>query len=62
MERKGREPQAPSPADEQLSASSLKCSPWVRKRIRDLRLRGRLVKGWTPPTYPDSFFAGRYQR
>lgn len=44
-----REPPAPSLVDEYLSAMSLKSSPWVQQRLRELKLKGRLVKGWTPP-------------
>jgi len=44
-----REPPAPSPLDEYLSAASLRSSPWVLRRLRELRLEGHLVKGWTPP-------------
>jgi hypothetical protein len=44
-----REPAAPTPLDEKLSVSSLRSSPWVVKRIRELGLQGKLVKGWTPP-------------
>ena len=51
--RRDREPPAPTPEDERLSASSLRSSPWVRGRIRELRLKGRLVKGWTPPIVKD---------
>jgi hypothetical protein len=56
MKPRGREPKAPSVADEWLSMASLRSSPWVRQRIRDLSLKGKLVKGWTPPTYPESAF------
>jgi len=50
MARRGeREPPAPTPLDEVLSRSSLESSPWVKQRIEELDLRGRLVKGWTPP-------------
>jgi hypothetical protein len=35
--------------DELLSLASLRSSPWVLERIRELKLEGRLVKGWTPP-------------
>jgi hypothetical protein len=44
-----REPAAPSALDERLSLASLRSSPWVVKRIRELGLQGKLVKGWTPP-------------
>ena len=44
-----REPPAPTPLDEVLSASSLESSPWIRQRIQELNLTGRRVKGWTPP-------------
>jgi hypothetical protein len=44
-----REPAAPSALDERLSIASLRSSPWVVKRIRELGLQGKLVKGWTPP-------------
>lgn len=58
MKGKGREPKAPSTADEWLSAASLRSSPWIRQRIKQLRLKGKLVKGWTPAVYPDSMFRG----
>jgi hypothetical protein len=44
-----REPAAPSALDERLSLASLRSSPWVAKRIKELGLQGKLVKGWTPP-------------
>lgn len=47
--RYDREPPAPSPLDEYLSAASLRSSPWVLRRLRELRFEGRLVRGWTPP-------------
>jgi hypothetical protein len=47
--RPDREPPAPSALDEYLSAASLRSSPWVLRRLRELRLEGHLVKGWTPP-------------
>lgn len=46
--RKG-EPPAPTPLDEVLSAATLRSSPWVLERIKTLQLKGKLVKGWTPP-------------
>jgi hypothetical protein len=49
MTRRDREPPAPTPLDEALSASSLRSSPWIQMRLRELKLKGRLVKGWTPP-------------
>lgn len=49
MTRQDREPPAPTPLDEYMSAASLRSSPWVEQRLRELRLKGRLVKGWTPP-------------
>lgn len=54
MSPRGREPKAPSAVDEWLSAASLRSSPWVRQRIKELRLKGKLVKGWTPPMFSDS--------
>lgn len=54
MSRRDREPKAPSVVDEWLSAASLRSSPWVRQRIKELRLKGKLVKGWTPPVFSDS--------
>lgn len=50
--RSSREPAAPTPLDEALSRVSLASSPWVVARIRELRLRGKLVHGWTPPVIP----------
>ena len=47
--RVSREPAAPTPLDEALSVASLASSPWIVKRIKELKLKGRLVKGWTPP-------------
>lgn len=44
-----REPPAPTPLDEVMSQISLDFSPWIAARIKELRLQGRLVKGWTPP-------------
>ena len=57
MDRR-REPKAPSAVDELLSVASLRSSPWIRQRIRQLRLKGKLVKGWTPAVYPDSMLRG----
>ena len=54
MGRRSREPKAPTVVDEWLSVASLRSSPWVLKRIAELRLKGRLVKGWTPPVFADS--------
>ncbi len=54
MGRRGREPAAPSVLDEVLSRSSLRSSPWVRRRIKHLNIVGRKVHGWTPPTYSDA--------
>jgi hypothetical protein len=59
VKRKCREPAVPSAVDEWLSLASLRSSPWVRKRIKELRMQGKLVKGWTPQTFPDSFFGPR---
>jgi hypothetical protein len=56
MGRRDREPKPPSAADERLSLASLRSSPWVRRRIKELSLKGKLVKGWTPPTFSDSLF------
>jgi hypothetical protein len=47
--RREREPPPPTPLDEVLSVSSLESSPWIQRRIKELKLQGRLVKGWTPP-------------
>lgn len=49
MKRQKGEPPAPTVLDEMLSRSSLRSSPWVLRRIAELGLTGRLVKGWTPP-------------
>ncbi len=62
MRRGDREPKAPSAVDERLSEGSLRSSPWVRQRIKELRLRGKLVKGWTPPTFPDSMLGPPRER
>ncbi len=50
--QRDREPEAPTPIDELISSQSLRSSPWVVQRIRELGLEGRLVKGWTPPMIP----------
>ena len=57
MKQRSRGPRPPSVVDERLSAASLESSPWVLRRIKKLGLKGRLVKGWTPPVVPDSMFA-----
>jgi len=44
-----REPPAPTPLDEVLSSLSLKSSPWVLAKIKELKLKGKRVCGWTPP-------------
>jgi hypothetical protein len=44
------EPPAPTPLDEVLSVQSLDLAPWVRQQIKQLRLKGTPVRGWTPPT------------
>lgn len=49
MTKRDREPPAPTPLDEYASAASLRSSPWIEQRLRELRFKGRLVKGWTPP-------------
>jgi hypothetical protein len=52
MSKRGeREPPPPSALDAILSETSLQSSPWVLARIKALKLRGRLVKGWTPPQF-----------
>jgi hypothetical protein len=33
-----------------LSVQSLDLAPWVRQQIKQLRLKGTPVRGWTPPT------------
>ena len=48
-----REPPAPTPLDEVMSVMFLESAPWVQSRIKKLRLSGRLVRGWTPPTVPE---------
>ena len=48
IREKGSE--APSKWDESCSRNSLRPSPWVRRRIRELGFRGKLVKHWVPPT------------
>lgn len=47
--RQDREPPPPTPLDGVLSEATLESSPWVLRRIQSLRLKGRLVRGWTPP-------------
>ena len=49
QKRGEREPPAPTPLDEVLSAMCLQSSPWVLAKIKELNLKGRLVHGWTPP-------------
>jgi len=46
---KEKEPEAPSKWDESCSKNSLRPSPWVRRRIKELGLSGKLVKHWVPP-------------
>lgn len=50
MKRKEKEMEAPSRWDESCSRNSLRPSPWVRRRIKELGFRGKLVKHWVPPT------------
>ena len=50
MKRKEKELEAPSRWDESCSRNSLRPSPWVRRRIKELGFRGKLVKHWVPPT------------
>lgn len=45
-----RDSEAPSSWDESCSRNSLRPSPWVRRRIKELGLNGKLVKHWVPPT------------
>lgn len=51
MARREREPPAPTPLDEVLSAASLSSSPWIRLRIKELGLVGKKVQSWTPPRF-----------
>jgi hypothetical protein len=49
-----REPPAPTPLDEVMSLATLESAPWVRQRINELKLQGRLLRptnqrAWTPP-------------
>ena len=44
-----RDSEAPSRWDESCSRNSLRPSPWVRRRIKELGLNGKLVKHWLPP-------------
>jgi hypothetical protein len=46
---RGSEDDAPTADEERASLSSLELAPLVRRRIRQLRLEGRLVCGWRPP-------------
>lgn len=50
MARAAREPPAPTPLDEVLSAEFLESSPWVVARIKQLKLVGKPTKTWIPPT------------
>ncbi len=49
MKLKDKDSKAPSSWDESCSRNSLRPSPWVRRRIRELGLNGKLVKHWVPP-------------
>ena len=44
-----RDSEAPSRWDESCSRNSLRPSPWVRRRIKELGLNGKLVTHWVPP-------------
>ena len=44
-----KELEAPSRWDESCSRNSLRPSPWVRRRIKELGLSGTIVKHWVPP-------------
>lgn len=45
------EPPAPTPLDEVMSSQSLDCAPWIRQRIKELRIEGKPAKTWKPPTF-----------
>lgn len=51
MERRDREPPAPTPLDEVLSSTSLSSSPWIKQRIKELGLVGKKVRAWSLPVY-----------
>ena len=51
VEREGREPPAPTPFDEFMSMTSLEKSPWVKSRIKELRLKGSQSPLWFVPAY-----------
>jgi hypothetical protein len=51
MIRRDREPPAPTPLDEALSAASLESSPWIKRRIKELGIVGKKVRAWSLPAY-----------
>ena len=51
MARREREPPAPTPLDEVLSAASLSSSPWIKFRIKELGLVGKKANPWLPPHF-----------
>lgn len=59
MKLKEKEPEAPSRWDESCSRNSLRPSPWVRRRIKELGYEGKLVKHWVPPTLALAVKEGR---
>jgi hypothetical protein len=59
VKRKETELEAPSRWDESCSRNSLRPSPWVRRRIKELGYEGRLVKHWVPPLLAFAVKEGR---
>jgi len=49
MKRRRGEPPAPTPLDEALSRASLRSSPWIKQRLKELGIRGKQVTTWFPP-------------
>jgi hypothetical protein len=58
MPRDRGEPPPPSALDEALSRVSLESSPWVKRRIKKLRISGTLLTTWRPPVV-DTRHVGR---
>lgn len=59
MERRDREPPAPTLLDEVLSAESLDSSPWIKRRIKELGIVGKKVRVWALPVYSTRMQNGR---
>lgn len=59
MKVKDKDSEAPSRWDESCSRNSLRPSPWVRRRIKELGYEGKLVKHWVPPAVTLAVKEGR---